>query len=385
MGCFAYTCSVSNLSIEGGTPIRYFALVKSPFHEDWGIASPGSWHPLTVPLKGKYDEYGGVENIESGKVETEFFRLLSKDVIEVGVGDNSCHDVAVRKDMSQDEWFTALWEGRVKIRHPELVEAEEIQEKIKDLPKLVAKAKKLLGEDSPEPEPEPPKDAWRPTLQRVEAAIVAEGHKLEDFHVDELSNGHVRVRMSGYSSEYEELQILKLSEYATVLTASTGADAGEGELLVVPKPGHRLHTRSWLAKDNQIRQVVQAMVREDVWQYLLKFETTEYDGMYNLNYFQKKIRKSRVPSDADLIEKYRAEKDRRRLLEYVQWGTEIVEDGYVEAVAELAQVNFALCRLRCPWRAGHTWGPQFGEFEDHRDFHEAMARIADASKYEEDE
>jgi hypothetical protein len=68
MGCWDITCAVSHLPILKGDPIRLLLLRQqadqdpSPFHP-WAI-----WSPVSLPFKGKYDNYGGICEVESNAV-----------------------------------------------------------------------------------------------------------------------------------------------------------------------------------------------------------------------------------------------------------------------------------------------------------------------------
>lgn len=119
MGMFDYTCSVSGLPIGEGTPVRFIALVRSPYYEEGKSVDElkGMWTPLAGPLQAVYDCYGSVKGWQPGPEADEFFHQLQFSVVERDVGENSVHDVAVRKDMSHEEYLMALWEGRILVRH----------------------------------------------------------------------------------------------------------------------------------------------------------------------------------------------------------------------------------------------------------------------------
>lgn len=116
MGCFSYTCFVSSFPIAAGVPVRFLALVQSPDNEGHFInAVDDLWQPLALPIKGVYNEYGSVTDLESGPITDAFFEILNNLAVERAVGDNRVHDVAVVRGMSNELWLRALWEGRVQI------------------------------------------------------------------------------------------------------------------------------------------------------------------------------------------------------------------------------------------------------------------------------
>jgi hypothetical protein len=104
MGSSNRACSVSSLSLGGGTPVAFFLLHP---HKQYGektgedpIVYPTShffyvnclFDPLCLPIFGEYDDYGGVENIEedtNSKAIEEFFGLPLADIITCVVGGES--------------------------------------------------------------------------------------------------------------------------------------------------------------------------------------------------------------------------------------------------------------------------------------------------------
>src|SRR5262245_43244010 len=144
MGCFSYTCSVSGLPIDWSTPIRFLALSESG-RESRNIAVNSIWEPLTLPIRGKYDDYGSIEDIEEGGVSDAFFAALDRRAIEREVGENSVHDVAVARGMSRKDWLQALWEGRVQVkgRHQPVVEVVQTMIREDVWQCLVARSRKL--------------------------------------------------------------------------------------------------------------------------------------------------------------------------------------------------------------------------------------------------
>jgi hypothetical protein len=118
MGCFNYVCCISGLPIEAGTLVRFLALTQTEWYRpnEHICYVTGRWQPRTAPLKARYNDYGSVEDVESDLTERVFWGSFKADVVEVGVGKNKCHDVAVRKEMQRGEWLEALWEGRVFVK-----------------------------------------------------------------------------------------------------------------------------------------------------------------------------------------------------------------------------------------------------------------------------
>lgn len=117
MGMFDYTCSVSGLPIGEGTPVRFLALVRTPYYEEGKSVDElkGMWTPLAGPLQAVYDCYGSVKGWLPGKVTDNFFWSLQTSIVERDVGRNTVHEVAVRKGMPPEAFLVALWEGRILV------------------------------------------------------------------------------------------------------------------------------------------------------------------------------------------------------------------------------------------------------------------------------
>ena len=69
MGSWNGTCALSNLSINCGDDIVLVMLTKHPSSDDNGAGfcyTQLDWHPLFVPIRGKYNDYGGIEDFVEG-------------------------------------------------------------------------------------------------------------------------------------------------------------------------------------------------------------------------------------------------------------------------------------------------------------------------------
>lgn len=108
MGYFSATCALSGLAIPGGIPIRVLLLNMSSYGEGWSLRTPPA----------AYNDYGGIKNIDPQDADIcDLWRqALDVDLVEVGMGDNTCHDVPARKRMSFDDLCEALSEDRVRVR-----------------------------------------------------------------------------------------------------------------------------------------------------------------------------------------------------------------------------------------------------------------------------
>lgn len=280
MGSFNGVCIVSGLPIEAGDPIRFLALTQSRYHTgaEYVCYVGGRWQLRGVPLRGKYNDYGSIEDFEPKVLTTRvFFESFALDVIEKGVGDNQCHDVHVRRKMKPAEWLSALWEGRVEVSD-ERARAP--------MPADMAKFRREMQEKYDREVPE-----GIPTMHRLEKLLkgadlpVTTSYGENGYVLDEQSRGYIRVRWGAYGGGEKHLEkarkLFEEAGYPGVVTAGTGSYSGKAELLVVPSPkidhfgGDGVGPARYTDRDVP-RPVAQAMVREDVWQLLLRVKLTSW-------------------------------------------------------------------------------------------------------------
>lgn len=97
MGCFNVSCLISKLTIQIGDSCYLLPLIRNPINRRGrtiGVDSPCSMYlyptdiytPLCFPIKGTYDDYGSIENIEKNK-NTEalekYFGIPIETIVEV--------------------------------------------------------------------------------------------------------------------------------------------------------------------------------------------------------------------------------------------------------------------------------------------------------------
>lgn len=117
MGCWNKTCAVSNLHIGGSDEVAIFLLAKRPVEADTDYCYISSYYDaLALPFYGKYDDYGGAEDC-SGPGLSHIIDYLKKEVVELEVGENQYHDLAVkREEMNVEKLFELENKGRLYIK-----------------------------------------------------------------------------------------------------------------------------------------------------------------------------------------------------------------------------------------------------------------------------
>jgi hypothetical protein len=397
MGSFNATCIISNLQIEAGDPVRFLALVRSPYNQgnEHICYVAGRWQLRCPPLRAQYNDYGSIENLTPGLAQRVFFESFNRDVVEKGVGDNQCHDVQVRRGMTVDQWLEALWEGRVEIQDPPLRSCY------------------------PGGIPLPPEGV--PTMARLEALFktprlrVVTGYGAAGFVLDEVAPGFIRIRVGQFATPTQEqkqlrrvLSWLSRTAYAAMMTCGTGNYSNHAEVLVAPAPLKEHFFSAGVAKrgdDNHgPRPVSQAMVREDVWQILLK--TPLHDWMKGCEFPVAKMQeaardalaeelKARGNPEDDYLDKLSRRDNHDNLFRAAlhgnegEWGFGLREsfdlalelhksreelDAFVADLAETAYVQWAYATLHGQWQPT-TNSSQDGNWKEHRAFLKALAKL----------
>lgn len=250
MGSFDFTCTISGLPIGAGDKVRYLLLTQNPYHHgkragDMTVYPTDVWFPRTFPLRGKYNDYGNVEDLQAGPQADAWIAGLNVDMVEKGWGDNTCHDVPTKKSMPLSDILEAVREGRVHVRRD------------------VGSREGSLGKV--------PKGI--PTRRRVEQALVKAGFPLSESYgkgtfVNRVDANTVRVRVGEYGERADRLTKIRdalAHRWAGAVCCGSGNYSDDAELLLRPLPG--VHRR---ARPTEKREpalcVSRAMIREDVWQ-----------------------------------------------------------------------------------------------------------------------
>jgi hypothetical protein len=125
MGCWNKTCGLSNLFINSGTPVYVFVLERNKKVDSLCYSTP-FYSPLLLPFESEYNDYGGGEN-SSGPAMTLIMEAIKEQLVEVEVGDNQYHDIAVKKaDFDEELFFEAIHEDRLKVQQHSMAEPTDV-------------------------------------------------------------------------------------------------------------------------------------------------------------------------------------------------------------------------------------------------------------------
>ena len=423
MGSFDFTCSVSGLPIGAGDPVRFLLLTENPYHSpaEHTCYIDGHWIPRAYPIKAKYNDYGSIEDVQGGPLQETILEGFKRDLIERGTGGNQCHDVPVRADMGLEGFLEALWEGRVLVkRNKDGLDPEGRAKAVED---FQARTDHHPGV---------------PTLRSVREALtsaglpVVDGNFAEGFLLDSEDFGFVCIRWGGHTKSrgmLQQAQEVLAPLYATMITTGTESYHDGAELQTAPKPLldiTEVEDKSLYDKEpakfrypyafkrkerDAPLHVAQAMIREDVWQAICSLKIPHWnkevpgkcaDWRAKARVFYKdllayKQRLTGEQTTEDFLESMRwREKAQYGIFSPGECVGSLVNlhdhldlmvakgitgqelEDFLDLVAEMHFIQFALGTLRYQWNPAASHGPQFGEWALHKQYFKVLSGVTKA-------
>ena len=116
MGCWNKTCGLTNLPIMSGEDTYVFVLERAKeFHDH--CYSTHLYRPLLLPFVSTYNNYGAGENSE-GVALPVIMNALKTHLVEMPLGENKYHDIAVSRDAwNEDLFFESVHEHRLRVNY----------------------------------------------------------------------------------------------------------------------------------------------------------------------------------------------------------------------------------------------------------------------------
>lgn len=116
MGCWNGTCGLSGLPIIEGEEIYVFPIVES--YRDSFCYATALYQPTIIPFRAKYNDYGAGEEC-SGIALDLIISGIREKLIELEVGENEYHDIAVKREgFDVDTFFEVVHEKRLRVKNP---------------------------------------------------------------------------------------------------------------------------------------------------------------------------------------------------------------------------------------------------------------------------
>jgi hypothetical protein len=360
MGSFDYTCSISGLPIQCGTPVRLIPLASLD-KQSHACYVASRYCLLSLPIKAIYNDYGSIEKFNKNDVNIKMFlQILKERVIEKPIGDNTCHDVAIDKDMSFERWLTALIENRIEVDNWRLI-----------------------------PEYKEPEN-YIPMFKQLENKLG------KGYIVSEILPNVYRVRNTTWDNKDLILKAQEIfeKEYATVITTTTykSSSAINKELILFPHPDSK---NRW---DNEFfthsgYKIQQAIVREDVWDWIVNYKSNSRSLKTYLTHCKKywKLCKDnynelldfgKLENDNVFVEGLLLCRENSFFLKDI-WKIALnsnlsskEESVFLKSMAETIKAHDVLDQLRFCWNPGHTVGQQCDDFRNHVEYFSFLTTLA---------
>lgn len=116
MGSWNATCGLTSLPIISGEEVYVFPIVES--YRDSFCYSTALYNPVIIPFRAKYNDYGAGEDC-SGVALDLIVEGIRKNLIELEVGENQYHDIAVKREgFDIDTFFEVVHEKRLRVNNP---------------------------------------------------------------------------------------------------------------------------------------------------------------------------------------------------------------------------------------------------------------------------
>jgi hypothetical protein len=116
MGCWNGTCGLSGLPIISGEEMYVFPIVEA--YRDSFCYSTALYRPTVIPFLAVYNDYGGGEECSGIGLEINM-NHVSSNLVEMEVGENQYHDIAVKRaNFDTDAFFDACHRKRLKFKNP---------------------------------------------------------------------------------------------------------------------------------------------------------------------------------------------------------------------------------------------------------------------------
>ncbi len=375
MGSFNVTCAVSGLPIGGGTAVRYLLLTQGPYHRpgDFAVGSDAAWFPRTPPMTTHYYDYGRVDDLAPRLMAKAWRAQLREDLVPMPVGENSCHDVSVRRGSTLRAMIEASTERRLRVGRVQ-------PSAIRSLDQLIGEARALRNGTPPPVEAKvlkgPP--AGVPTWRRVARVLREAG--IADHRAYALGYARVKITRNGYGEDGASDAVVAAVTAAGYAIGTTDDGPYAKGVTVLPLD-YRAAVADHAERRNARKRidvnpplaVAGAMVRADVWASMvgdpIAGTTEELIASMGLDGYRSSLDGPPFcssPADTFRIARGMVERGEATADEW---------DAFVRACAELVRVRRALATLDRQW-CPSAYGGQRQEWSEHARILGAWAQTA---------
>jgi len=117
MGCWNGTCGLTNLPIHDGEEMYVFPVLENDLSSYRSHCySSALYKPMLTPFVSVYNDYGAGEK-SSGIALDIIMESIQENLVELEIGKNTYHDIAVKKEgFTVDTFFEAAHEDRLFVQ-----------------------------------------------------------------------------------------------------------------------------------------------------------------------------------------------------------------------------------------------------------------------------
>lgn len=231
MGTWNETDGLTQLPIEGGDLVRMFLIVENKYsciENGLTYYSTDLWKPFGLPLKGTYDEYGQIENIQEDILSNLLLESLKEIVIEVP---NRMGDEFKKDTLDWETGIRFLTDEGLKVSNP--FEIDRVNKQLDAAYDLILKEYENV-----------PKDQWSPRL--FEIADKKKNAVKENPAIVNMS--HMMVHEDVYQA------IVK----ATVSSEWWGGNGNLREILYEDAAKYIVHLREALPLEEEVERMIKS-------------------------------------------------------------------------------------------------------------------------------
>jgi hypothetical protein len=349
MGCWNETCGITQMPICAGDKVRMFLIVSNDYegYDDCHSYTTDLWRPFGLPLKGTYDEYGGIENLEEDALSDLLLASLKEILVEVP---NRMGEVFKREELDWQTALNFLTDEGLRVTDP-----HHVSFITKRLDELLAKLKEQV--------PDLPDNGWsseRSALAKDQKAIVKDDpavvrvyHMMVHEDVYQALTREYKAPSSRFSAWTEgdmrkELEV-GAQQYIKQVREEHEATKGLSELDKVERSFMRM-SRRWETHNRFVAATNHLTGNYGSGQYLRKY----------LDFVEKRIAEGAADDDADIKN---------------------LTDQFIDFVC----FNMCMTLLRKMWAPQCGKGGQDREYTIHKFLGETIAEFSEKKMKEWDE
>lgn len=351
MGCWNETCGITQMPICAGDKVRMFLIVRDRYADDsYDVChsyTTDLWKPFGIPLKGTYDEYGRIENIEEDVMSDFLLESIKEMIIEVP---NRMGEVFKREELNWETVIDFLTDEGLKVANP-----FDVNNITRKLDEILAKVKAQF--------PDLPDNGWsseRSDMAKEQKEMVASSRAVTTMY-------HMMVHEDVYQALTRKYKA-PAERFSSWTDGDMRKTLENDAIRYIAKVRENLQEESKLSEDELSRfKFRKALDRDDFDNRFVRV-TNHLNGNYGsgtylrkyLDFVEKKIREGASDDDPEI---------------------KLLTDQFIDFVC----FSQCMCLLRKMWMPQCGKGGQDREFVLHKFLGETIASFSEKKMKEWDE